>query len=64
MAAGGSVVVNAEEYTALELCSIAAAAQNGGGNLIIRHASRFSSMESRGIAASGKNGCVVFNFTD
>lgn len=63
LAAGGGVVVNAEDYTALELRSIAAAGQSSGGKLIIRHALRLSTLECRGIAA-GKNGCVVFNFTD
>lgn len=64
VAAGGGVVVNAEDYSSLELRNISSATKTGGGKLIIRHALRLSSLECRSIAAAGDGGHVVFNFTD
>lgn len=61
---GGCVVINANNYSTLELKTIAACTNNNGGQLVIQHAIRLSSLECRSIASAGRSGGVVFVFTD
>lgn len=64
VSAGGCVVINANDYSTLEMKTIAACTNNNGGQLILQHAVRLSSLECRSIASAGKSGGVMFVFTD
>lgn len=61
-AAGGSVIVNANDYDVLSLKGIAASGKDTGTNLIIKNAQRLDSLSCKGIAACNP-GHVYFDFT-
>ena len=59
---GGSVIVNAGDFTVSSLQSIAHAGQATGAELIIKEASRLTSSSCQSIA-SANPGHVTFDFT-
>ena len=62
---GGSVIVDANDYPASSLQSIAFTAKSHGAQLTIKHASILSTSQCYSIAFSGGgHGVVVFDFTD
>ena len=62
---GGSVIVDANDYPASSLQSIAFTAKSHGAQLTIKHASILSTSQCNSIAFSGGgHGVVVFDFTD
>ena len=60
--AGGSVEVNAADYTALNLQMIANAGKNKGANLIVKDAKKLTPLNCQMIA-SANPGHVFFDFT-
>ncbi len=62
---GGSVIVNAQNYTASELQSIVFTAKSHGAQVTIRHASSLTTSQCKSISFSGGgHGIVTFDFTD
>lgn len=62
---GGSVIVEAKNYTASELQSIAFTAKSHGAQVTIRHASILTTSQCKSIAFSGGgHGNVTFDFID
>jgi hypothetical protein len=62
---GGSVIVDANDYTASSLQAIAHTANSYGAHITIKHASVFSTSQCKSIAFSGGgHGVVTFDFTD
>lgn len=62
---GGSVIVDARDYTASSLQSIAFIAKSHGGHVTITHSSALSTSQCKSIAFSGGgHGIVTFDFTD
>lgn len=64
VAMGGSIVINAGDYSVLELRSIAASTTTDGGKMVILNAIKLNYMECRAIISAGIRGCVILNFTD
>lgn len=60
--AGGSVIVNADNFTASSLRNIASAGKATGAELIIKDASKLTSSSCQSIA-SANPGHVIFDFT-
>ena len=60
---GGSIVVNANDYSSLELKSLAMEAKANNAKLHIKHADTLSSLACKSIAMSGGKGNVIFDFT-
>lgn len=60
-AAGGSIILNAQEYTALDLRGIASAGKESGATLMIKGASKLTALDCRGIANCNP-GNVTFDF--
>lgn len=61
-AAGGSVIVNANDYNVLSLKGIASSGKDSGANLIIKNAQSLNSLSCKGIASCNP-GHVYFDFT-
>lgn len=62
---GGSVIVDANDYSASILQSIAFTAKSHGGHVTIKHASNLSTSQCKSIAFSGGgHGIVTFDFTE
>lgn len=61
---GGSVIVSANDFTPLDLKGIALIAKSSGAKIIIKNASRLSSLSCRGIVATVGQGVVTFDFVD
>lgn len=62
---GGSVIVDAKDYSASSLQSIAFTAKSHGGHVTIKHASNLTTSQCKSIAFSGGgHGIVTFDFTD
>ncbi|WP_156820518.1 hypothetical protein [Thioalkalivibrio thiocyanodenitrificans] len=61
-AAGGGMIIDAENYSTTDLRSIASAASNKQAQIVITNAGKKSTTDLRSIAAAG-NGCVVFDFS-
>ena len=59
--AGGSLVVDAIKYTALDLKGVASAL-NKGTTLTIKNADKFTALDCKGIAAAAQ-GQVIFDFS-
>lgn len=62
--AGGSVIVDASNYSTLELRSLAVASKYNGGKVVIQKAYLLNSIDCRSIAVAGDPGNVIFNFTE
>lgn len=60
--AGGSIILNAQYFSALDLKSIAADGKEFGADIIIKGASKFSALDCRSIAGANP-GHVTFDFT-
>ena len=60
-ASGGGMLLDARKFNVVELRSIAASANSGGGQITLLHVSGLNVVELRSIAASG-GGRVVFDF--
>ena len=60
--AGGSIVVDAEKYTALGLKGVAATLRNGA-TITIKNARRFTALQCEDIASVAPLGQVVFDFS-
>lgn len=61
---GGSVIISANDFTPLELKGFALVAKSSGAKVIIRNASKLSSLTCRGIVAAVGLGVVTFDFVD
>ncbi len=60
--AGGSIILNAQNFSALDLKGIASAGKESGASLTIKGAVKFSALECKSIA-SGNPSHVIFDFT-
>lgn len=60
-ASGGGMILDAQAFAVPDLRAIAAAANSGGGQFMLRHVAGFSVADLRAIAASG-GGRVIFDF--
>ncbi|STQ89317.1 hypothetical protein [Iodobacter fluviatilis] len=60
---GGGMILDARQFTALDLNSIAASASGKKAQIVLKNLQGKSALDLKGIAASG-NGCVVFDFTE
>lgn len=58
------MIVNATQFSLLDLRGIASAAKGHGGKLLIKQATRLSVMSCRSIALAGGDGTVTFDFTE
>ena len=62
---GGSVIVDAKDYPASSLQTIAFTAKSHGGHVTIKHASLLTTSQCKIIAYSGGgHGIVTFDFTE
>ena len=62
---GGSIIIDANQYTPSALQSIVFSAKSHGAKVIIKHASSLTATQCRSIAFSGGGqGNVTFDFTD
>ena len=61
---GGNVIVNAQDFSPLNLKGIALIAKTHGVHLTIKGASTLSPLTCKGIALSGGKGTVTFDFTE
>lgn len=62
---GGSVILDANDFTALSLQNIAFVAKSHGARITIKHASRLTSSQCKSIAFSGGGqGVVTFDFSE
>lgn len=64
VAMGGSIIVNAGDYSVLELRSIASSTTADGGEMFIMDAVKLSYMECRAIVSAGIKGCVILDFAN
>lgn len=63
--AGGSIIIDAGNYTPAAIQSIVFSAKSHGAKVTIRHASKLTATQCRSIAFSGGGqGNVTFDFTD
>lgn len=60
-AAGGSIILNAQNYTALDLRGIASAGKESGATLMIKGANKLTALDCRSIANCNP-GNVTFDF--
>lgn len=62
---GGSVILDANDFTALSLQNIAFVAKSHGAKIIIKHASQLTASQCKSIAFSGGGqGVVTFDFCE
>ena len=61
--AGGDVVVNAKDFSIIDLKGIANTAGRYGVKLCIKNASEIPTMSCKGIAMAGGKGTVTFDFS-
>lgn len=61
--AGGDVVINATDFSIIELKGIANTAGRYGVKLYIKKASVIPAMSCKGIAMAGGKGTVIFDFS-
>lgn len=61
--AGGNVVVNATDYSIIDLKGIAITASHYGVNLCIKKADSIPAISCKGIAMAGGKGTVTFDFS-
>lgn len=59
--AGGSIILNAQNYTPLDLKGIASVGKQSGATLIIKGANKLTSLDCKGIASCNP-GHVIFDF--
>ena len=62
--AGANVIINATDYSVLELKSIVIAAKIAGTRLCIKHSSKLTTLDCKGIANVGEKGTVTFDFVE
>lgn len=63
--AGGSIIIDARNYTSSSIQSIVYSAKTHGAKVTIKHASQLTATQCRSIAFSGGGqGNVTFDFTD
>ena len=63
--AGGSIIIDAGDYSVSALQSIVYSAKSHGAKITIKHASKLTATQCRTIAFSGGGqGNVTFDFTD
>ena len=60
---GGNVIVDAKDFTPLDLKGIVLVAKSNGVHVTIKSASILSPLTCKGIALSGDKGTVTFDFT-
>lgn len=58
---GGNLIVDASDFSPLELRSLALAAKSNGSKMTIRNASLLSTLECRSIAIAGGKGTITFD---
>lgn len=62
--AGGDVVVNANDYSIIDLKGIAITAGNYGVKMYIKNACDIPALNCKGIAMAGGKGTVIFDFSE
>lgn len=60
---GGSVVVDANDFTAFDLKDIAATGKQSGGKLSVKYANKFNTLDCKAIASINP-GNVEFDFSE
>lgn len=61
---GGNVVVNANNFSPLDLKGIALTAKTHGVKVTIKNANKLTSLTCKGIALAGGKETVTFDFTE
>lgn len=62
--AGGNIVIDATQFSFLDIRMLASAANTGSGHVIIKNAQKLSAMDCRLIATNGGKRTVTFDFTE
>lgn len=64
ISAGGSIVINAQDYMPLELKSLASSTRINDGKIYIKNAHKLTTLACKNIVLSGNQGNIIFDFTE
>lgn len=64
ISAGANVIVNAGDFTTIDLRSMAVSAKSAGVKLTVKGASNLTTIDCRNIANAGNHGTVTFDFSE